>query len=57
MSDVLRTTAVDGRAADVVQQPSGLQDDTVSQDSESDVLEVSLKYLMRLLSSLMNSEG
>ena len=57
MSDVLRTTAVDGRAADVAQQPSGLQDDTVSQDSESDVLEVSLKYLMRLLSSLMNSEG
>ena len=50
-------TIVDGKAADAVQQPSGLPDDTASQDSESDGLEVSLKYLMRLLLSLMNSEG
>jgi hypothetical protein len=48
---------VDGNAADTVQQPSGLPDDTVSQDSESDGLEVSLQYLMTLLLSLMNSEG
>lgn len=57
MSEVLSTTTVEGQAADAVQQLSGLPDNSVLQDSESDGLEVSLKYLMRLLLSLMNSEG